>query len=64
VAGPARAAHRWRSCCTSPSRAAGAATWPAGAATLRQRGLTLVEIGRRLGITKQAVHQLLDEEAT
>jgi hypothetical protein len=51
----------------SPSRAAGPpryVTRRRRAAALRQQGLTLAEIGRQLGITKQAVHQLLDGEAT
>ena len=33
-------------------------------AELRQQGLSLAQIGRRLGITKQAVHQLLNGRAT
>ena len=34
------------------------------ATALREQGLTLAEIGRRLGITPQAVHQLLDGRTT
>jgi transcriptional regulator with XRE-family HTH domain len=33
------------------------------AAELRARGLTLVEVGRRMGCTRQAIHQLLGHRA-
>jgi hypothetical protein len=33
------------------------------AATLRRQGLTVTEIGRRMGITRQGVHHLLDGAA-